>query len=143
MNDLDSRLARLFAGSGPAADFDARLAVRLEAERHREARLDRRAALDLALREHACLRAAQARRQFHALITVLGLGVLALLAVAMTGSMWHNGGEQLGLQLRAVAEGASAGTPAGMIWFVLPAALIVFASVRPRWVRNLWEATLG
>ena len=143
MNDLDTRLSQLLAGSGPAADFDARLAVRLEAERRREARLDRRAALDLALREYAFLREAQSRTQMHALIAVLAVGAMALLTVMLTSGLWQSAGAQLALQVDAAADGVMGGTPADMPWFLLPAALLVFASVRPQWLRRLWESTLG
>jgi hypothetical protein len=143
MNDIDARLSQLLAGQGPAADFDARLAVRLEAERQREARLDRRAALDLALREYAFLREAQSRTRLRSLIAVLAVGAMALLTVLLTSGLWQGAGAQLALQLHAAGDGVSAGTPAGMAWFVLLAALIVFASVRPQWLRRLWESTFG
>jgi hypothetical protein len=141
MNDLDARLSRLLAGPCPAADFDARLAVRLEAERQREARLDRRAALDLALREYAVLREAQSQTRWRALMAVLALGAIALVAVALTSGLWQIAGVQLALQLQL--PGAGEGLSADTRWFVLPAALIVFASVRPQWLRRLWESTLG
>lgn len=143
MNDIDTRLSQLLAGQGPAADFDARLAVRLEGERQREARIDRRAALDLALREYAFLRMAQSRSRSRSLIAVLAVGAMALLTVLLTSGLWQSAGAQLALQLHAAGDGMSAGAPAGIAWFVLPAALIVFASVRPQWLRRLWESTLG
>jgi hypothetical protein len=139
MSDLDARLAALFVRQAPAADFDARLAVRLEAERHRESRLDRAAALELALREHALQRSVQARRQSRAVIPILVLGVAALLAVLLTVGFWQDAGGQLALQMRA----AAAYTPADTPWLVLPAALIVLASVRPQWLRSLWDSALG
>ncbi len=144
MNDLDARLAQLLAGQVPAADFDARLAVRLEAERQREARLDRRAALDLALRDYAFLREAESRMRWRALLAVLAFGAIALATVALTSGLWQSAGVLLALQLQgAAATDLAAGTPAGTPWFVLPAVLIVFASVRPQWLRRLWESTLG
>ena len=139
MNDLDARLTAMFAGLAPAEDFDARLAVRLETERQRESQIDRRTALELALREHASQRSAQLRRQSRAIVAILGLGVLALLAVLQTSGLWQDAGGQLAAQIRAAASG----TPAGPMWLVLPAALIVLASVRPQWLRSLWESALG
>lgn len=139
MTDLDTRLSQFFSGQGPAADFDARLAVRLEAERQREAKIDRRAALDLALREYAFLREAQSRTRLRAMIAVLAVGAMALVAVALTSGLWQSAGVHFALQLHEAGDGVPAATP----WLVLPAALIVLASVRPRWIRNLWDATLG
>ena len=69
---------------------------------------------------------------------------MALTTVALTSGLWQSAGAQLVVQLQdAAATDLAAGAPAGTPWFVLPAALIVFASVRPQWLRRLWESTLG
>ncbi len=56
MNDLDGRLAARFAQIEPSAGVDARLAARLAAERQREARHDRAAELQAALRPRRFVR---------------------------------------------------------------------------------------
>ena len=139
MTNLDDLLAAMFTPQQPAADFDARLAVRLDAARSRDARLDRRAALRLALQQHDQLRTLRARQLQHAIVLVLTLGALALLLVALTSGLWQDIGAQLALALHAENAAPSADKP----WLVLPAALIVLASVKPRWIGALWKSTLG
>lgn len=145
MTDLDQRLAAHFARIAPGEAFDAALRVRLEAERERLARFDREAALRAAMAQ----RVQQREREYRAQrLTTWGLAAVGLAGIALvvwTSGWWAQLADGIGAGVAAGAAEVSTvddGTLTQALLIAIPA-LVLLASLRPRWLAALRDALLG
>ncbi len=126
MSDIDQMLAARFARIEVPPGFEERLAVRLDAERARAARLDRQAAMREALAQHDWRRGAQSRALRHSVSRLLGLAGAALLLIIITRDLWR----AVGGRVAAEAAVSDATSPMMLALIVVPALAGLAAALR-------------